>query len=319
MALPWGAIGSWLGNNAGTLINAGMSIYGANAGKKATERAVQQATPTPYSGSSMFGTTQFDPKTKQFSINPATNPFSQMFNTGGTAMLGNAYSAPGSAYYGAAPEIVSAANALHGPAQDAEAADRYSTLTQLAAPESRRMFQRLEDNLFARGQMGTSGGGEHYRGYYEAQNQADLQRQLASQDWAQQRALSRFQTAQSAVGTGMQAQNQNYNIGAGSFGGIMQLFQNLLQQGNMGVGAGAGTPGAVALAGANAQTRPLEAGLGFLNESGAFDALGRWIGSKYGTKPSGTQGTDGIGLSQPQLDSVFAQIPKPVVNVGNGY
>lgn len=295
----WGAIGSWLGSNAGNLLNAGLNIYGANQAKDATQQAVQQATPTPYSTSSMYGTTNVDPRTRQVQMSMAQNPFAQMFNVGGTQALGNAYSAPGSAYYGAAPEIVSAANGVMDTG--AEAQGRYDLLNQLAQPESNRMFQRLENNLFARGQMGTTGGGEQYRGYYEAQNQADLQRQLASQDWAQQRALSRFSTAQQAVGTGMNSQVQNFNIGNQSQQGLGSMFQNLINQAQIGIGSGSGTPGNVALANANAQTGPLQAGMAAANEAGVFDALGRWVGSKFSgaSTPTGSVGPMAGGYQFP--------------------
>lgn len=296
MTIPWGAIGSWLGNNAGSIINAGMSIYGANQTKNATGKAVQQSTPLPYSSSSMFGNVAFNPQTRQINYSMGQNPFAQMFNTGGVQSLGNAYSAPGSAYYGAAPEIVSAANSAMDT--EAEAANRYGLLTQLAQPEENRMFQRLENNLFARGQMGTTGGGEHYRGFYEAQNQADLARQLGAQDWAQQRALSRFDVARNAVGSGMAGQQQQYNIGTGSMGGLQNLFAQLLSQGNAGIGAASGTPQGVAMMNAQAQTLPLQAGMGFLNESGAFDALGRWIGSKFGQQAGGSLPSYDIGSEQ---------------------
>lgn len=280
MAIPWGAIGSWLGNNAGNIAQLGMSLYGANQGAKATKQAAAAATPTPYSTSSIFGNVNVDPRTRAMTFNMGTSPFAQLFNVGGTQALGNAYSAPGSAYYGAAPEVAAAAGGVMDT--DAEAAGRYDLLKQLAAPEENRMFQRLENNLFARGQMGTTGGGEQYRGFYEAQNQADLARQMTAQDWAQQRALSRFDVARNAVGQGMNSQVQNFNIGTGSAGGIQNLFAMLMQQANAGIGAGGGTPSGVALANAEASQAPLRAGAEFLNNSGAFDALGRWIGSRFG-------------------------------------
>lgn len=286
MTIPWGAIGSWIGNNAGTIANLGMSLYGSNQQKKATQQAVKQATPIPYSSSSMFGNVNFDPKSHTMNYSMANNPFAQLLNVGGVQAFGNAFSAPGSAYYGAAPEVVAAANAMGGDAQAAEAQNRYDLLTQYAQPESNRMFQRLENNLFARGQMGTTGGGEHYRGFYEAQNQADLARQMAAQDWAQQRSLSRFDVARNAVGQGMTAQGQNFNMGTGAMGGLQSLFSQLLQQGQSGIGAGAGTPGGVALANASASNIPYQVGAEFLSNSGIFDALGRWIGNKTSPTPT---------------------------------
>jgi hypothetical protein len=290
MTIPWGSIAGWLGNNAGSLLQIGTSLVGANQQKKATQQAVQQSTPIPYSSTSQFGTTAFDPKTRQLTLSGAQNPFNQLFNIGGQQQLAGAYSAPGAAYYGAAPEVARAAAEMGMDGQAAEAANRYRLLTEYAKPEENRMFQRLENNLFARGQMGTSGGGEQYRGFYEAQQASDLQRQLAAQDWAQSRGLSRFNTALGAVGSGQAGQMNQFNIGTGSYGGLQQAFQQLLAQGQLGVGAASGTPGGVALANAQAQGTPWLAAAEGLKQSGAFDALGRWIGSKI----------PGTGTAEPQ-------------------
>lgn len=298
MAIPWASIGTWLGNNAGNLINLGSQFIGQNQQTKAVEAAAKAATPIPYSGESFMGTTTFNPNTKSFQIGAAQNPFAQLFNIGGVQSLANAYSAPGSAYWGAAPELATAAREMGGAAQAAEAQNRYNILTGLAKPEENRMFQRLENNLFARGQMGTSGGGEHYRGFYEAQNRADLERQLASQDWAQSRGMARFNTALGAVGSGQAGQVNTFNMGTGSFGGIQNLFQALMSQANTGIGAGAGTPSQLAAMVAENKVAPWQMGADFLKESGAFDALGRWIGSKL---PTGESAPTGSG--QPRFGS----------------
>lgn len=287
--MSWGAIASWLGSNAGNLAQLGMSLYGANQGKKAVKGAANAATPTPYSTSSPFGSIAVNPKNHTMSYNMASNPFAQLFTMGGTESLANAYTAPGSPYYGAAPEVAAAAAEMGGAEQEAAAQERYNLLNQYAQPEENRTFQRLENNLFATGRMGTTGGGEAYRGYEEARQQADLQRQMMAQDWAQSRGLNRFNAALQAVGSGQAGQMNQYNIGSGSATGIQNIFSMLLSQGAQGIGAGGGTPPGVALAEAQARGTPYLAGAEFLNNSGAFDALGRWIGSKFGgSTPSTT-------------------------------
>lgn len=272
-SLPWGQIISTGGQLAA-------SYLGSKSAKHGAQQAAQQATPVPWSGSSMFGTTQFDPRTRSFSISQAQNPFAQMFNVGGLQSLGNAFSAPGASYYGAAPEVANAANQMFGPAQDAAAADRLAALRQIAQPWEQRAQNSLNDRLFAMGTQGTTGGGIQQTAFQEAQNDADLKRSLAAQDWAQSRSMDRFNTALQAVGQGGQMQQQQYNIGSGSLGNISNMFQQLLNQANVGVGSAAGAPPQLAAA-ANQSTFNSTI-LPFLQNSGAFDALGNWIGGKLG-------------------------------------
>lgn len=279
MAFSWGSL-PW-GDIIKGGVQLGTSLYGANQGKKAAQAAAAQATPIPWSGTSQFGTTTFNPKTRSFSLNQAQNPFSQLFNVGGLQSLGNAFSAPGSAYYGAAPEIANAANAMFGPEQDAAAAGRLSALRQIAQPWEQRAQNSLNDRLFSMGTMGTTGGGIQQTAFQEAQNDADLKRSLAAQDWAQSRSMDRFNTALQAVGQGSQQQQQQYNIGSGSLGNIGNMFQMLLNQANVGVGSGAGAPPQLAAA-ANQSTFNSTV-LPFLQNSGAFDALGNWINGKTGS------------------------------------
>jgi hypothetical protein len=274
MAFSWGSL-PW-GDIIKSGVQLGTSIYGANQARNGAQAAAQQATPVPWSGSSPYGTSTFNPNTKSFSLTPGQNPFSQIFNVGGMQSLGNAFSAPGSAYYGAAPEVTAAAGALGGQGQADEAAGRLSALRQIAQPWEQRAQNSLNDRLFSMGTAGTTGGGIQQTAFQEAQNDADLKRTLAAQDWAQSRSMDRFSTAMQAVGQGGQMQQQQYNIGSGSLGNINNLFQMLMNQANVGVGSAAGAPPQLASQ-ANQSTFNSTI-LPFLQNSGAFDALGNWIG-----------------------------------------
>jgi len=269
MVIPWGEI-----INAG--VQVGTAVYGAKQAKKGAKRAAAMATPVPYSATSQYGTTTWNPKTHQMELAQAQNPFSQMLNIGGQQSLANAYSAPGQAYFGAAPEVAQAAGAMFGPGQDAAAAERLGVLRQLAQPEEQRTGQSLNDRLFAMGQMGTSGGGIQQEAFYKAQQDADLKRQLASQDWAQSRSMDRFNTAIGAVNQGQAGQSQAFNIGQQSQSGLANMFQQLLQQGQLGVGGAAGAPPQLAAA-AN-QSIVNSTILPALQQSGVFDRIGGWLG-----------------------------------------
>lgn len=123
--------------------------------------------------------------------------------------------------------------AQYNPDPQAAAQQRYQMLTDLALPQENRQFQRLKDNLFASGRSGTTGGlvtgDDSLRAFQESSNTADLQRQLAGQDFAQ-------------------AQNQNlYNQGTGFLQNAFAPFGALA---NASIGAGAPSTAAGAAIGA---------------------------------------------------------------------
>lgn len=247
------------------VIGAGAAIYGANKSAKATKQAAASATPTPYSVAGPAGSV--DIYGRQIDLQQAANPFANMFNVLGAQGLANAGAAGG--------EIGDAYQGLFGQGLTDTIQSQYDLLSQIAAPGEQRARLGLDDQLFARGQLGTSGGAERFRALQEGLSMADLQRQQSAVGLGQGIAQNRFNSA-------MANQLQQFNVGTGAFGGLQQLFQNLLAQGNLGVGAASGTPQGIALANAQAQGAPYQAGFNFLNQSGAFDALGRGIGNLFG-------------------------------------
>jgi len=245
------------------VVGGALNIFGAKKKAKADEQAAQAATPVPYS---VFGPAGgFGVNGRQLSLTQAQNPFANMFNVLGAAGLANAGAA--------SPEIMRAYQGLFGRGLDQTVQNQFSRLQQLAAPQELRDRQALDTQLFSRGQLGTTGGAERFRALMEAQGQAGLARQLEAVNLGQQVANQRFNAA-------MGNQMQQFNIGQGAFGGLQNLFQNLIQQGSLGIAAGRGaTPGDVALASAGSQGLPLQAGYNLLNQSGAFDRLGQYLGN----------------------------------------
>lgn len=269
-----GLFGGPVGAAVGTAVG---GFVGADKQKKAMQQAGRAATPTPWSTFGPLGNVISQNGSLSFQM--ADNPFFPMFQNIGMANLANALTAPGSPYYGAAPEIAAAAAGMDPEAMQGAAQSRYNLLTQLAQPQENRAFQALEDRLFARGQMGTSGGGEQYRAFEEARQQADLSRQLAGQDWARTTALDRFNTALGAVGSGQAGQLQQWNIGTGGFNNLQNAMMNLLQQGNVGVSAGAGMPANIAMGIADARVQPY---VGLQTAVGqAAPAIGEWLKGKW--------------------------------------
>jgi hypothetical protein len=97
----------------------------------------------------------------------------------------------------------------------------------------------------------------------------------------------------------MAGQLQQYNIGSGSFGGLNELFANLLRTANLGIGAASGTPGDVAMANRDAQMQPWTAGMEAVRNTGIFDRLGRGGGSLNGIPT----------VSQPNMGPVNVSAP----------
>ena len=256
----------------------GGSIIGASGGSKSAKNAAQATEVRPYGGTSALGDVTYNNAARTFNIGADPNPFTQLLNLLGPAALSNAAAAPGSAYYGAPRELVQAAQGLSMGAQQADASSRYNLLTRLAQPEYQRTFNTLNNALFSRGQLGSTGGAEQFRAFHEAQNDADLKRQLASQDWASQQAMNRFTTAQNAIGTGATLQNQNYNIGSGAFQGVQNLFSALGNLANTGVASGGGQNAQAAINAAQAANGVPAAIYGAVQSSGILDSLKGLLG-----------------------------------------
>jgi hypothetical protein len=254
------------------IVGAGASLLGAKKNASATSRAAAAATPTPYGVSGPFGSMAVNGR--NLSLSQPDNPFGTMFNALGMSSLANAATAPGAYLYGADPQIAEAYKGLFGQGLTTGIQDQLSLLRNMAAPEERRQGLALDDRLQARGQLGTSGGAEQLRAFQEAKDKADLDRQFFATERARQTALDRFTGAIQGTSQGMGAQLQQYNIGSGSFGGLNELFANLLRTANLGIGAASGTPGDVAMANRDAQMQPWVAGMEAVRNTGVFDRLG---------------------------------------------
>jgi len=251
------------------VVGAGAAVYSARKGAKAAKGAAKSTKPTPYGVTGPAGSMTVG-KDGTLSLSQANNPFSGMFNTLGLGSLANAGAM--------SPEVMNAYQGLFGRGLNETVSDQYSRLSRLAAPQERRDQQDLDNQLFARGMLGTTGGAERFRALMESQGQADLARQTQAWDLGQQVANQRF-------GAAMGNQLQQFNMGMGAFGGSNNLFQQLMQQAGLGVGAGGGVAPGAAMMAAEASGQPFMAGYNALQQGGAFDALGSWLGNRFG-RPS---------------------------------
>jgi hypothetical protein len=277
--MTWGGIAS-------AAVGAATSIYSASQQKKAAKNAAAATAQNPYGVSTPFGSMSNNNGVLGYDM--GQNPFSTMFQNVGMAGLANAGTAPGSFLNGASPELAAAYQGLTGPGIQEAASGRYDLLNQLAQPEMQRSQNQLQDTLFAQGRTGTTGGGIQQEAWQNAANQADLQRQLAAQDWATTQAQNRFQGALQAVGSGQQGQMNNFNIGLNSQNGLNSIFGNLLTAGAQGVGAGGGQAPGAAMMAAGMSTAPLQAGYGALQQGGVFDKLGGMFGNWMSSSGGGT-------------------------------
>lgn len=238
-----GFLGGPLGAAVGNVVG---GAFGARDDAKRASRATASATPYGYSTFSPLGSVMVDPNSRSVNISAAGNPWATMMQGLGATSIANAMTAPGSPYYGAAPELAEAARGFTPENMAALQSEELARLRAASAPEEQRMFQQMEDQLFSRGQMGTSGGGERYRGFYEAQSMADLARQGQAFDTARLRQMDRFNTALQAVGSGQSGQVNQANIGSGAFGNFQGILRDLMQSGNIGLGAATATPASMA-------------------------------------------------------------------------
>lgn len=270
---------SW-GSIASTAITVGAGYLGAKKQAGAAKQAAAAATPRAYDVSTPYGQIQFDHTGRAINAAMAESPFMPLLSMGGQAALMNAFTAPGSPWYGAPPELIAAAQGFDPQALAAAGQGEYDILTQLAAPEEQRQRVGLQDTLFSQGRLGTSGGAEQARALAEAQSQADLQRRLAGIDRASSNALNRFNAALGTIQTGGNLAAQNYNVGTGAFSGMQDFINNFLQSSNIGLGAGAGTPWQAAVNQAQSSALPYQSVVGGLQNAGVFDKMGEWIGGK---------------------------------------
>ena len=130
-------------------------------------------------------------------------------------------------------------------------ASRLDTLRQQAAPFEERAFSGLQDNLFATGRLGTTGGGIQTEAFARGLGQADLSRQIAAGDFAQRQQAQNASLAGSFAGLGSnlagleddlltsafsrfgQTAGLSQDLATGRFG----LGQSLFGQGLQGLGA----------------------------------------------------------------------------------
>ncbi len=279
--MSWGGIAA----GAGAIIGGVMS-------KKGADKAASKGTPKPYGVSGPGGGMRVDPKTGQLQLYQSNSPYQSLFNNMAGAAFGRVNGAPDQFLYGADPEIAEAYKGLFGQGLTNNIQNQYDLLSQIAAPGEQRARVGLDDNLFSKGQLGTTGGAERFRALEEALGMADLQRQKEAVGLGRQEAMDRFVGATGGVQQGMGAQMQNLNVGQSAFGGLQQLFSQMMQQAQLGVGAASGTPPALAMYQAQAGMAPYQAGYNFLQNSGAFDKLGSWLGGLGGGQNTGLLNMD---------------------------
>jgi len=98
-----------------------------------------------------------------------------------------------------------------GQTYDQAYGNTLNTLRAQAQPEEARAFAGLTDNLFATGRLGSTGGALQTEAFARGLGQADLSRQLAATNMAQQAQQNQLGLAvgQSGLGTSLAAQGNN--------------------------------------------------------------------------------------------------------------
>lgn len=271
---------------APAIIGAAGSVIGAHQQSQAAQGAANATEVRPYSGTSPYGSSMFDPASRTFDITQADNPFARMFQTGGLTNLANAATAPGAAFYGAHPDLIAAMNAAGNT--DAETQDRLGFLRSMAQPGNDAAAVSLKDKLFSLGQLGSTSGAAGQEAMLRAQNAQDLGFQTTAADWANQRAQQRFTNAFNTVNQGASAAQNQFNMGEASSNQLAQMFQQLLGQANVGLGAGGGQNAGAAMAAAGASGTPFAAGMAGLQQvlPGILSSFGGGGGSSAPFNPA---------------------------------
>jgi hypothetical protein len=153
------------------------------------------------------------------------------------------------------------------------------TLRAQARPEEDRAFAGLTDNLFSTGRLGSTGGALQTEAFARGLGQADLSRQLAATQQAQQAQQNSLGLATGASGIGMGlAQQGNNNMGA-----LSNSMQGLF-------GAGFG--------GSSLQDQLLNSAFGRFGQTAQMNAdlnQARFARSMYGNETAYTRGQNMLG------------------------
>lgn len=256
--MSWIAVGS-----------AAVSVVGgavsANQQKGAANRAAAAA--APYSVSSPFGSVTYgDNHSINYGLGQTGTDFSSLAQQLGLQTLQQGYSAGGNPSYnaglaatqgnqllttlgnndaGLAQNYFAALQNMGASPQDV-ANNQYQLLSKQAAPGNEQAFNTLQQKLFSQGRLGTSGGGVDMQALMDSQAQADLGRQISSQQLglqaqsqlaslygsasgsAAQRVTDRFNLANNFLASGNQLNAQTIQNAAGLQGLYNDMFAPLL-------------------------------------------------------------------------------------------
>ena len=251
--------GGFLADNAGTLLGGALDIYGAQQANKAVQGAATQAAQAgQYRPQNIFspfgnvlssgGTTSFQAPSDPYSVLPpemraASGEFADVL--GGQ---GDVFNQLGAGFLGSLGSF--------DPRQAAQ--EQYDIMSEISRPWETRASNRLQDQLFRRGQLGTTGGGIQQEAFLNSQRDADLRRQLAARDYAgsEQNRLANLGTGFANVGA--ERFGERFGMTGDLLSASQSMFQPLQGLGNLALGYGAPNVAAPELvAGAGAGTREL--------------------------------------------------------------
>lgn len=218
-----------VGGGAGHLFG---EVTGSNRYNATARDAASMAQFTPWDVSTPFGTSTFQDGKASFAMNPQYS-----------GLFGNFTDTIGS---------MTSQDGLLGGNQKAGMQELYGFLSKMAQPGQNRAVNSMENKLFARGMLGSTGGAEMMGQLQDSFNRADLGRQVQAYQMATDAANSAAQRA--ATGMGM-------------FGNLNNMYLNQIL-------AGANIGGMDASAGATAGQFLTNAAQGdMMNRSALFGSM----------------------------------------------
>lgn len=180
------ALWDFLSNNAGSIIGGGINYFAgqnANQGNQsAANTYYNRAQYQPYNINTAFGTSLFNGNNAAASLSPTYQAQADQWRNFGNGLF----------------------TQMGDGSLDTLRDDQLALLRQLSQPYEDRQRAQLDQNLFNRGQLGSTGGALQSRALTESQGTADLQRQLQSIGLAQNERQSLFDMANTSLARDME-------------------------------------------------------------------------------------------------------------------
>lgn len=250
MAIDWGGL-------LGDALGAGAAVYGANQNTNAAQSAQQAGQFKPYNIYGPQGTAQFNGTNINLGMDPGTQQLMQQLQQGGQGLFGqylNSQSQPGSlnelaGEHDYANQYTDPTTFMQlgdsflnqlGSTDPNQLASQYAgNLRQIDAQGENTAANSLANRLFSQGRLGSTGGQGMFGQLMNQQNLAQVNRQVAGQQYGQQSQNNMAALGSNLLNTGYGRVQDRFaraqtlfNANQGNQNSLLSGFQAALGQGN---------------------------------------------------------------------------------------